>query len=152
MLGVAQRRRLGVGFVRELANVGMFENVEALSISGHQAVLDAVVNHLYEVTAAGWTAMQIAFFGGSAGFFAAGGAVDVAASGSQRFENGIEVLHDVGFAADHLTISSLKSPDSPARAHIHVVNASRRKLLGAPNVIDVVGVAPIDDDVPDVEL
>ena len=105
------------------AGVGVFQNVEAFGVGGHQAVFDAVVNHLDEMACAGRAAMEIALFGGAAGFFAAGSAIDIAAAGRERFEDGIEMLDDVSFAANHLAVAALESPDAAAGADIHVVNA-----------------------------
>ena len=96
--------------------------------------------------------MQVAFLGGAAGFFAAGSAIDIAASGSERFENRVEVLDDVVFAANHLAVTALEAPDAAAGADVNVVDAFGGELLGAADVVDVVGVAAVDDDVADVEL
>ena len=63
VLGVRQRRRLGVGDVRLGADVGLGEHVEALGVGGHQPVLDAVVDHLDEVPGAGRAAVQPAPLG-----------------------------------------------------------------------------------------
>ncbi len=129
------------------AGVGVLENVEALGVGGHQTVLDAVVDHLDEVACAGGAAVEIAFFGGAACFLASRSTRSVSASRSERFENGIEMADGVVFAADHLAIAALQSPHAAAGADINIVNALFRKLLGAANIIDVIGVATIDDDV-----
>ncbi len=62
------------------------------------------------------------------------------------------MLHDVGFAADHLAIAALEAPNAAAGADVNVVNALCGEFLGAANVVDVVGVAAVDDDVADVQL
>ena len=78
MLGIAQRRRLGVDLVRLLADVGGAQDAQALGIGGHDAVLDAVVHHLDEVTGTIRAAVQVALLGGAADFLAPGRARDIA--------------------------------------------------------------------------
>ena len=63
VLGVLERRRLGVVLTCDGAGVGVLEDVQALGIGGHDAVLDPVVHHLDEVAGAGGTAVQIAALG-----------------------------------------------------------------------------------------
>jgi len=86
--------------------------------------------------------VQVAFLGGAGNFVTAGRAVHVAAAGGQRFEDGVEVLHDVVFAADHLAVAAFESPDAAAGANVDVVNALAAQFLGAADVVDVIGVAP----------
>jgi len=61
-------------------------------------------------------------------------------------------FHDVGFAADHLAVTPFETPDATAGADIDVVDALGGEFLGAANVVDVIGVAAVDDDVADIEL
>src|SRR5258705_9104292 len=96
--------------------------------------------------------MQVALFGGASNLFAAGRARCVAATGGERLEDGVEMADGIVFAADHLAIAALESPNAAARADIHIVNAFRREFLGAANVVDVVGVAAVDDDVAGLKL
>src|SRR5450432_137214 len=121
MVGVAQRSGFGIVFAMRFTGIGVFQNVQALGVGGHQAIFDAVVDHFYEMACAGGAAMEIAFFGGAAGFFAAGGAIDISAAGRERFENGVEMFDHVIFAANHLAVAALESPDAAAGADIHVV-------------------------------
>ena len=66
MLGVAQRRGLGVDCSwSACAGVGLAQDVEALGVGGHHAVLDAVVHHLDEVPGAVRAAVQVAVLGGA---------------------------------------------------------------------------------------
>src|ERR1700716_4713448 len=102
MLRAPQRRGFRVGLTVGLARVGMLENVQALSISRHQTVFDAVVDHLDEVACARGAAVKIAFFSRAGHLVASGRSIDVAASGRERFENRIKALRDFYFAADHL--------------------------------------------------
>ena len=101
----------------------VLENVEALGVGLHEAVFDAVVHHLHEVPGARRPAVNVAFFGGAAEFFAAGSARNVAASRRQRFENRIEPLHRFFRAADHHAVAALESPHAAAGADVDVVNA-----------------------------
>src|ERR1700722_13134849 len=114
VLGVAQRCGFGVALLLLLADVGVLEDVKAFGVGGHQAVFDAVVDHLYEVPGAGRAAVEVAVFGGSDGFFSAGSAIHVAATRRERFENGVEVFDDIVFAADHLAIAAFEAPNTAA--------------------------------------
>src|SRR6266581_7218005 len=111
---MVQRPGFRVGLAIRFARVGVLENVEALCISGHQAVLDAVVDHFDEMAGARRAAVEIAFLGSAADFFASRSAVNIATTGRKRFENGIETLYDGCLAADHLTIAPLEAPDAAA--------------------------------------
>src|SRR5215469_5616169 len=81
------------------SSVGCSNRDIAVRSSGQEAVFDAVVHHFYEMAGAGRAAVEIAFFGSSSSFFAAGCAFDIATAWSKRFEDGIEVLDDGLFAA-----------------------------------------------------
>ena len=96
--------------------------------------------------------MQIAFFRSARGFFAAGRAIDISASGRKCFENRIEVLHNFIFAADHLAVAALQSPHAAAGADVHVVQTFRGQFLGTADVINVVGISAVDKDVAAFEL
>src|SRR5277367_6660524 len=50
-------------------------------------------------------------------------------------------------AADHLAEAALESPHAAAGARIDVVNPLRRESFGATDVVNVVGVATVDDDI-----
>ncbi len=56
--------------------------------------------------------------------------------------------HDRVLAADHETEASLETEDPAARADVDVVDAPRAQLGRPVDVVAVVGVAPVDDDVP----
>src|SRR5271165_5129162 len=153
VLGVTERRGFGVGFALVgFAGVGVLQDIQAFGVRGHDAVLDAVVDHFYEVARAAGAAMEIAFLGSATGFFAAGSAVHVAAAGSQRLKDGIEVFDDVVFPADHLAVAAFEAPNAARGADVDVVDAFAAEFLGAADVVDVVGVAAVDNDVADVEF
>ena len=93
VLGVAQGRRLGVDLVVLLADVGGAQDAQSLGVGGHDAVLDAVVDHLDEVAGAVRPAVQIALLGGAADLLASRRARDVAdARAPASAKIGIEVL------------------------------------------------------------
>src|SRR5580692_5420871 len=104
------------------------------------------------MSGAGRAAMKITFLRGSANFFAARSAIGVSPAGGECFENGVEVFHDVGFAADHLAVAAFEAPDAATGADVTIVNALRGKFFGAADVVDVIGVAAVDDDVAGLEL
>ena len=92
--------------------------------------------------------MQVASLGGAgADLLASGGGRYVAPPGGEGPKDRIEVPDDRLFAADHHAIAPLQTPDPAAGSDIDVVDPPRRQLLGAPNVVDVVGITPIDQDV-----
>ena len=86
MVGVAERRRLGVRLLLVEADVRVLEDVEALGVRLHEAVLDAVVDHLHEVAGAGRAAVEPALLLRRVLAFAAGRARRFAGAGRERFE------------------------------------------------------------------
>jgi hypothetical protein len=72
---------------------------------------------------------------------------NIAAARRKGREDRIETI-DHGFvAADHQTIAALQAPDAPAGAGIDIMDAFRRDLLGAPDIVLPKRIAAIDDDV-----
>ncbi len=69
VLGVAERRGFGVDGASLRADVGVAKDVQPFGVGGHDAVLDAVVDHLDEMPCAAWAAVQVAVFGGAARSF-----------------------------------------------------------------------------------
>src|SRR5581483_11019893 len=96
--------------------------------------------------------MQIAALGGAADLFTSGRARDIADTRSQGRENWIEVLDCLRLAANHQAVTALAAPDAAARAHVHVMNSFRRELLGAANIVDVIGIAAVDQNVAGIEV
>src|SRR5262245_48888393 len=123
MFRIPKRRGLGVDGAALLADVGMLQNVEALSVRRHQAVFDAVVHHLDEMPGAARSTMQIAFLRGAAGLFASSRARYLPASGREAFEDRIESFDDVARAADHQAVASFEPPYAAARSDIDVMDA-----------------------------
>src|SRR5664280_2973406 len=63
VLGVAQRSRLRVFFMRRVPETCVLQDVQTLAIRGHERVFDAVVNHLDEMARARRAAVEIAVLG-----------------------------------------------------------------------------------------
>ena len=74
-----------------LAGVSLVQDVQALGIRGHDAVLDAVVNHLHEVPGTIRPAVQVTLLLRGDVAFASLGATDVAQSRRDRREQRVEV-------------------------------------------------------------
>src|SRR5207247_555159 len=89
----AHRREHAVLDVAGLADAGLLEDVEALGVGGHDAVLDAVVDHLHEMPGARGTAVKVALFGRAPAPLAPGRARQRAAAGGERAEDWLEALH-----------------------------------------------------------
>ena len=104
------------------AGVGVLQDVEAFGVRGHQAVLDAVVDHLHEVAGAVSAAMQIAVRRSAAG------RADRrhARAGRERGEDRLEARDGVAFAADHQAVAALEAEHAAAGADIDVVDARSR--------------------------
>src|SRR5207245_9215939 len=100
----------------------MAQDVQAFSISGHQAVLDTIVNHLDKVPCARRAAVQIAVLGGAAHCFSSRCAGNIAATRGQGFEDGIETADNLSLAADHLTISAYHSQSATTGSDINIMN------------------------------
>jgi hypothetical protein len=128
------------------ADVGRAQDAQTLGVCGHDAVLDAVVHHLDEMPGPVRAAMQIALLGGAAELIPPRRPVDVADAGGQGREDGVQVLNDRLFAADHQAVAALQPPNPAAGADVHVMDARGRERLGAVNVVHVVGVAAVDQD------
>src|SRR5262245_38353611 len=129
MLGVTQRRCFRVDGVTLFADVGVAQDAQPLGVSRHDAVFDAVVDHLDEVAGAIWAAVQITQFGGAVELFAPRGARDVATARSQALEDRIETLDRVSLAPDHQAVASFQTPDAAASPYVHIVNPLRREFL-----------------------
>src|SRR5262245_44351879 len=130
-----------------LADVGGAKDTQAFGVGGHDPVLDAVVHHLDEVPGAARPAVQISLLGCLADLLSSRRACDVPDAGPEPREDRVEALDDVVLAADHHAVPALQAPDAAARAHVDVVNAFRRELLRPADIVDVVGIAAVDQDV-----
>ena len=147
MLRVAQGCGFSVNLALSLSHIGGTQHRQSFGIGGHDSVLNAVVDHLHKMTSAIWAAVQVTLFGGAIEILATGRARDVACAGRKRRENRIEALDHVVFPANHHAVAAFQAPYTAAGSHVHVVDPLRRELLGAPDVVDVVGIAAVDEDV-----
>src|SRR5262245_35962513 len=105
------------------------------------------MHHLDEMPGAVRPAMEIPMFGLARlarGALGTGRGFDAR---RKRSEDRIEMRHDRCFAADHMAVSTLKSPYTPADANIDIVETLGLQRRSTANVILVVGVAAVDDDV-----
>src|SRR5262249_46960321 len=112
-----------------LADPGVLEDVEALGVGGHQAVLDSVMNHLDEVPRAAGPAVEVAL-PGSTGPSSSRRAECGPHPGGQRCEDRVEVAHDVRLAADHQAVAALPAPDAAAGADVDVMDPPPLQRLG----------------------
>src|SRR4029077_13626039 len=95
-----------------------------------------------------WTAVQVPLFGGAVNRLAARRARYVTRAWRQRRKGWIEVLDHVLFATYHHAVTAFQTPHPTARPDVHVVDPFRRKFLCASNVVHIIGVPPVDEDVP----
>src|SRR5208282_6852663 len=105
------------------------------------------MHHLDEMPGTVRPTMQVALFGGAADPLASRGGRDVAPSRSERREDRVETLHDLRLAADHHAVAALQPPHTPAGPDIDIVDLLRRQLLGSADIVDVVGIAAVDQNV-----
>src|SRR6478752_9471463 len=114
--------------------VARVQDLEALCIGLHQAVFDAVVDHLH-VVAGARTAD-----------------VEVAAGRGERGEDRDERLDRVGVATDHQAVADLEAPDPTRCAGIDVLDAVCLQVFLPPDVVVDVRVATVDDRVARLEV
>src|SRR5215212_4040755 len=55
------------------------------------------------------------------------------------------MIHHFLLTADHLAVTAIESPNTAARSHVDVMNTSIAQLASATNVVNVIGVAAVDD-------
>ena len=99
----------------------------------HHAVLDAVVDHLHEVTAARTTGVQ------------------QAALARHVIEHGLHILICATIAADHEAGAVASTGLAARRARIHKADTVGSSLLGMRHGIVIVGVAAVDHDIALIE-
>src|SRR5262245_65115080 len=102
------------------------------------------MDHFDEVAGAVRTAVKVTLFRCPPNLLPPRCSWHVSGAGRKAREYRIDVLHSGIFAANHHAIAALQSPDTAAGAYIDIVNLSGRKLLGSTNVVNVIGVATVD--------
>ena len=134
----------------------MGEHVQALRVSRHQPVLDAVVDHLDEMACAGRAAVQVAERGrrgarGPAGGGTRGGLAPGCgrhpASGRERRQRRLEECDRVRLPADHQAEPLLEPEHPAARADVEVADSGGLELIGATDVVPIVRVAAVDEHI-----
>ena len=91
--------------------------------------------------------MQIALLSCAAGLIATRCAGRRSNPGRESGKNSVKMLDDILFAADHKTVPALRTPDSATCPGVDVVNTFGLEFIGPPDVVNVMGVAPVDDNV-----
>src|SRR5437870_634120 len=114
--------------------VARVHDLEPLGVGLHEAVLDAVVNHLHVMPGAGAADMQVAVLR------------------RERQEDRLEALHRLRVAADHQAEAVGEAPDPSRHASIDVFDALLLQLGMAPLVVVEVRVAAVDDRVAGLEV
>src|SRR5579885_667828 len=147
ILRVAQRGRFGIDELLVQADIGVVQDIQPFGVGGHDAILDAVVNHLHEVAGAMRATAQVAVLGRAGYPVSTGSGGRALFTGGQSGKYRVEILHRLLFPADHQAVAAFKSPDAAAGADIEIVNALRLQLGRAADIIDIVGIAAIDDDI-----
>ena len=105
-------------------------DLEALGVGLHEAVLDAVVDHLDEVPGAGRTAVQPAVVGRR-----------------EVGQRGREVRDRLVGAADHEAVADLVAPDAARGARVDEDDALLGQRRRAPLAVGEARVAAVDEDV-----
>src|SRR5262249_32865454 len=113
------------------------QNIEAFGISRHNAVFDAIVDHLHEVTGATRSTVQITMFCRRWPFFAIGRANCRCHRWCKRSEDRIKPPHDLFLASDHQAIATSEAPGTAAGADVDVMDAFRFQCHGAIEVMAV---------------
>src|SRR5205807_3208478 len=116
----------------------MADNIQSLSVSGHDAILDAVVDHFDEVACTVWSTVEVALLGSSPQILPAGSAGCCIDAGGQSREDRVEMLDDLVLSTDHQAVAALKSPNAATRANVNVVDVLSLELGGAPDIVVIV--------------
>src|SRR5579863_6944151 len=133
--------------LRQRLDIGVLQDVETFGIGLHQAIFDAVVNHLDEMPGADRTGVDVALLDPGIASLAPASAGDVADARRQRSEDRIEAIDHRLVAADHHAIAALDTPDAARGADIDIMDAALLQCLAAADVVLPEGVAAIDDDI-----
>src|SRR5262249_17896655 len=110
-----------------LADIGSAQDADAFGVSGHDPVLDPVVDHLDEVSGAVRPAVKIPALGGAVDLLASRSAGDGAGAGRQPGEDRIETLDHFRLASDHQAVAALEPPDAPTRPAVHLAHPFPRQ-------------------------
>ena len=125
----------------------MAQDVEALGIGLHEAVLDAVVDHLHEMAGAARAGMDVALLRPWVAVLASRRARDFADARRERAEDRVEPIDGLLVAADHHAVAALQPPYAAGCADIDVVDPLRVEVAGTSHVVLIERVATVDDAV-----
>ncbi len=107
------------------------QDFEALRVSLHKSILNAIVHHLHQVTSAIRSNMPPTLI----------------RSRGQGLEDGTQPLHDLLLAADHHAITLGQTPDATASAHVHKVQPPLLEHGRAAHRVLVVAIAAVNHGV-----
>src|SRR6266851_1198913 len=147
MFRITQRRSLSVDLSHMLADIGSFQHTKPLCVSRHHPVLNPVMHHLDEVSAAIPATVQIALLCGPTNLLAPRSTRDISNPRSDSLEDGIKILHRRIRPTNHHAVTPLQPPHPSAGPHINIMNSFFSKLLRAANIVDVIRISAIDQDV-----
>ena len=120
-----------------LDDVLLLEQLVALGVGLHQAVLDAVVHHLRVVPGADLAGVHEPLVARTLG--------------AQRVEDRHRLLHVRGRAADHQAVAVVEAPDAAGDTAVEVADALGLEQLLVLEVVGEAAVATVDDQVALVE-
>ena len=152
VLRMPEGRCFRIGLALEIADIGMFEDVETLGIGGHQPVFDAVMHHFDEMPCARRAAMQVTLLGRAFAVFPPGHGGYGPHAGCQGLEYGIQPPHWLPIPADHEAVATIQTSHPAAGADIQIMHASLLQFAGPANIVDVIGVAAVDEDIAGLEM
>src|SRR5450432_3540250 len=132
---------------RQRLDIGILQDVETLGIGLHQAIFNAVMDHLDEMPGADGAWMDVTLLDAGVAALAARRARDVADPRRQTGEDRIEPVDHRLVAADHHAIAALDAPDAARGADIDIVDAAFLQRRAAADVVLPEAVAAVDDDI-----
>src|SRR6185312_8492722 len=109
---------------RQLLAACVFQDVKTFGIGLHQAVFDAVMDHLDEMAGPDRTGMEIAALDTGIALVTPGSPRDVTGPWCQACEDRIEPIDGGLVAADHHAIAALQPPDTARGADVEIMQAA----------------------------
>src|SRR5438034_7346416 len=125
----------------------MMQDIQALCVGRHDAVLNTIVDHLDEVTSTIGSTPQVTLLGSSPHLFSSRCTRCCVDAGGQGREDRVEMLNNILFTANHQTIAALEAPTATACSAVHIVDTFRFEFGRTANIIVVVRIATVYDDV-----
>src|SRR5581483_8943603 len=147
MRGLTEGGGLGICRAILLADICVFQNIKTFGVGAPQTIFNSVVYHFHKMSGTGGTTIEVTFFGGAGALLAARRGRGGGTSRSQCPKDGIQALDDGFGAANHQAIAAFQSPHPAAGARVHIMETPGGEFVGAPNVVNVIGVATVNDGV-----